>query len=234
MKKILLLLCCALGMTAAQAQRSEALLEKGWRFTKGDCPGAAAPDFDDSGWEEVVVPHDWAIFGPFDRSHDLQTVAVTQDLETQASEKTGRTGGLPYMGVGWYRTIFTVPDGCRATLLFDGAMSEAQVYVNGREVGRWPFGYNSFHFDITSFLRRDGRPEQLAVRLENKPQSSRWYPGAGLYRNVRLITTGEVHVPVWGTLLTTPHVDEQYASVCLKTSIAAGSTPRSWRPTAGP
>ena len=110
-------------------------------------------------------------------------------------------------------------------LAFDGAMSEAKVYVNGKEACFWPFGYNSFYCDVTSFLNHDGKQNLLAVRLENRPQSSRWYPGAGLYRNVRVVTTGQIHVPVWGTQLTTPHVSEDYASVCLRTSVEnAGRT----------
>ena len=201
------------------AQRSETLLEEGWKFTKGDVAGAAGIAFDDSKWESVTVPHDWAIYGPFDRKHDLQEVAVTQNFETEATVKTGRTGGLPYMGVGWYRTTFDTEPGKQVTLLFDGAMSEARVYVNGQEVCFWPFGYNAFHVDVTPYLNKDGKDNTLAVRLENRPQSSRWYPGAGLYRNVRLIQTSPVHVPVWGTHLTTPYVSEAYASVRLSTTI---------------
>jgi len=139
---------------------------------------ASSPGFDDSSWEEVTVPHDWAIYGPFDVSNDLQTVAVTQNFENEASMKTGRTGGLPYVGIGWYRAVFRVPHGRRAVLLFDGAMSEARVYVNGEQVCFWPYGYSSFWCDVTDVLT-DG-DNVLAVRLENLPQSSRWYPGAGL------------------------------------------------------
>ena len=220
MKKLLILFCCALCSLGSMAQRTEILLEEGWKFTKGDVAGAADIAFDDSKWESVTVPHDWAIYGPFDRKHDLQEVAVTQNFETEATVKTGRTGGLPYMGVGWYRTTFDTTPGKQATLLFDGAMSEARVYVNGQEVCFWPFGYNAFHVDVTPYLNKDGKGNTLAVRLENLPQSSRWYPGAGLYRNVRLIETSPVHVPVWGTHLTTPYVSEAYASVRLNTTVA--------------
>lgn len=213
-------LCCLLlAWTMAAQQRTETLLEKNWRFTKGDVADAMKPEFDDTRWEAVSVPHDWAIYGPFDRSNDLQNVAVTQNLETAASVKTGRTGGLPYVGVGWYRTTFDAPAGKQVSLVFDGAMSEARVYVNGQEACFWPCGYNSFHCDVTPYIYKDGRPNVLAVRLENRPQSSRWYPGAGLYRNVRVVATEAVHVPVWGTQLTTPHVAADYASVCLKTTV---------------
>ncbi len=208
-----------LGSTALQAQRSETLLEKNWKFTKGDFPEAVSPSFNDTKWESVTIPHDWAIFGPFDRSNDLQNVAVTQNFEKKASVKTGRTGGLPYVGIGWYRTRFDAPADKQVTLVFDGAMSEAQVYVNGKEACFWPFGYNSFHCDVTALLNTDGRENVLAVRLENRPQSSRWYPGAGLYRNVHLVVTEKISVPVWGTQLTTPHVSTAFASVCLKTTI---------------
>lgn len=221
MKRITTLLLSLAVCLAMHAQRTAHLLEKNWKFTQGDFPEAAQPEFNDSRWESVTVPHDWAIFGPFDREHDLQEVAVTQNFETTASVKTGRTGGLPYVGIGWYRTHFEVnsANNKKVTLIFDGAMSEARVYINGKEACFWPFGYNTFHCDVTELLHKDNQPNLLAVRLENKPQSSRWYPGAGLYRNVHLVVTEKVHVPVWGTQLTTPHVSEQFASVRLQTKI---------------
>ena len=207
------------------AQRSEYLLEKGWKFTKGEVSNAEAPAFNDSKWETVTIPHDWAIFGPFDKNNDLQNVAVTQNFETQASLKTGRTGGLPYVGTGWYRTTFHSTPGKQTTLIFDGAMSEARVFVNGKEACFWPYGYNSFYCDVTGLVNEDGKNNVLAVRLENRPQSSRWYPGAGLYRNVHVVTTEKIHVPVWGTQITTPFVKDEYASVCLHTTILnAGKT----------
>lgn len=207
------------------AQRSEYLLEKGWKFTKGEVSNAEAPAFNDTKWETVTIPHDWAIFGPFDKNNDLQNVAVTQNFETQASLKTGRTGGLPYVGTGWYRTTFHSTPGKQTTLIFDGAMSEARVFVNGKEACFWPCGYNSFYCDVTGLVNEDGKNNVLAVRLENRPQSSRWYPGAGLYRNVHVVTTEKIHVPVWGTQITTPFVKDEYASVCLHTTILnAGKT----------
>lgn len=205
-------------------QRTEFLLEKNWRFSKGDFPQAISDDFNDKNWEEVRIPHDWAIYGPFDRKHDLQEVAIIQNGERVPTVKTGRTGGLPYMGTGWYRTFFDVENFQSekqiVTLKFDGAMSEARVYVNGKEVCFWPYGYNAFHCDVTEVLHVDGKNNLLAVRLENKPESSRWYPGAGLYRNVHVIQTNKAHIPVWGTYITTPFVSEEYASVRLRTEIA--------------
>lgn len=214
--------CLALNL---HAQRSEYLLEKGWKFTKGEVSNAEMPAFNDAKWETVDIPHDWAIFGPFDKNNDLQNVAVTQNFETQASLKTGRTGGLPYVGIGWYRTTFHSTPGKQTTLIIDGAMSEARVFVNGKEACFWPCGYNSFYCDVTSLVNEDGKNNTLAVRLENRPQSSRWYPGAGLYRNVHVVTTEKIHVPVWGTQITTPYVKDEYASVCLRTTILnAGKT----------
>ena len=214
--------CLALNL---HAQRSEYLLEKGWKFTKGEVSNAEMPAFNDAKWETVDIPHDWAIFGPFDKNNDLQNVAVTQNFETQASLKTGRTGGLPYVGIGWYRTTSHSTPGKQTTLIFDGAMSEARVFVNGKEACFWPCGYNSFYCDVTSLVNEDGKNNTLAVRLENRPQSSRWYPGAGLYRNVHVVTTEKIHVPVWGTQITTPYVKDEYASVCLRTTILnAGKT----------
>ena len=225
MKRILSAAFAALIFAAtafgADSPRQEVLLEKGWKFTRDD--GDFAPvAVDDSAWEQVRVPHDWAIYGPFDANNDAQVVAITQNYERRATLKTGRTGGLPYVGVGWYRLEFDAPDfgpGRSAELLFDGAMSQAKVYVNGQFVGEWPYGYNSFHFDITKYLNRDGKRNTLAVRLENLPESSRWYPGAGLFRNVHLIVTDPVHVPVWGTQLICSEISEKSALVDLKVSI---------------
>lgn len=204
------------------AQRSEFLLDKNWKFQEGSTSGAEKVGFNDKKWQTVSIPHDWAIYGPFDRSYDLQDVTITQNGETVSSVKTGRTGGLPYVGTAWYRNTFDIPDfnaNKEVNLLFDGAMSEARVYVNGKEAIFWPNGYNSFYCDVTKFLNPDGKNNTLAVHLENKPESSRWYPGAGLYRNVHVITTNKIHVPIWGTFITTPYVSKEYASVNLKTTI---------------
>ena len=202
--------------------RMERLLEKGWRFTRADDPAYKEVSCPDADWQSVTVPHDWAIYGPFSAQNDKQEVAIAQDGQTEAMEHAGRTGGLPFVGVGWYRIQFEIPEfttGKRATLLFDGAMSHARVYVNGAEVGYWPYGYNSFHFDITRYVRPNQK-NTLAVRLENLPESSRWYPGAGLYRNVHLIVTEAAHIPVWGTQITTPEVSREAAKVRFLTQVA--------------
>ena len=203
MRRFLLLVALMSMSIHSWAGHSETLLRTGWRFTRGDVAGAEQPAFDDSHWETVTVPHDLAITGPFSRDCDLQKVAVTQNGEKVATWKTGRTGGLPYTGIGWYRTTFTAESTGRTTLIFDGAMSEAHIYVNGQEAIFWPYGYNSFYVDVTDKINKDERPNTLAVRLENREQSSRWYCGAGLYRNVRLVATSDIHIAVWGTQVTT-------------------------------
>lgn len=207
MKNILvtgILLATCLPMAA----RTDVQLKNGWQFSK-----------DSVKWESVSIPHDWAIYGPFSRDNDLQKVVIEQNGETEATWKTGRTGGLPYVGKGFYKTTFEVPDtaGNALTLLFDGAMSHAHVYVNGRHVAYWPYGYNSFTADLDGVARPG--VNTLEVSLENLPRSSRWYPGAGLYRNVHLITTDRIHIPVWGVYLTTPYIGKDYAEVKLMTKL---------------
>lgn len=208
-----LLLAVALGATA---QNTEQLLLGGWRFERGAHPGAEAADFNDVKWQRVTIPHDWAISGPFDKEIDKQLVAIEQNGETEATEKTGRSGSLPWIGEGWYRTTITIPEGyCHAELQFDGAMAEPRVYLDGQEVGYWAYGYNTFALDITDQLPRDrsveGRllPGQhtLAVHLQNVEESSRWYPGAGLYRPVRLLLGQDAGVKTWGIFARTTRLD---------------------------
>ncbi len=190
-------------------------------FTRVDSADFSAKDVDVKTWQKVRVPHDWAIYGPFSWDNDRQNVAIVQDGQKEAMEHAGRTGGLPFVGAGWYRTEFVTPDSIsdkRVTLLFDGAMSHAKVYVNGKEAGYWPYGYNSFYFDVTDLLNPTGT-NSLAVRLENQPESSRWYPGAGLYRNVHLIATSTAHIPTWGTYVTTPEINDDFARVEMKTKL---------------
>ena len=209
---------CLLSLLQAQV-RTELLLEKGWKFTREDKVEFKSEGFDDSKWQNVTVPHDWAIYGPFSPHNDRQFVAIEQDGQKEAISHAGRTGGLPFVGPGWYRLDFEVPTfekGKKATLIFDGAMSHARVYINGLEAGYWPYGYNSFYVDATPYLKA-GQQNELAVRLENFEESSRWYPGAGIYRNVHLVVTEGAHVPTWGTQITTPVVKEKFAKVHLET-----------------
>lgn len=193
----------------------------GWRFIKGDPDDAERPDFDDSGWESVRVPHDWAIEGPFDKQNDLQITTVVQDGETKASGHSGRTGGLPHVGKGWYRKSFYVRKsdmGKRFFVEFDGVMCNSRVYLNGKSVGAWPYGYASFCFELTDHLRFDAE-NMLAVSIDVKSDASRWYPGAGIYRNVRLVVVNPIHVAHWGTYITTPDISEAEATVRVRTEI---------------
>ena len=221
MKLILLsvlLLCCML----TKGQRSEFVLENGWKFSKGNFEHAAQLNFDDSKWETVSVPHDWAIHGPFDKEIDKQVVAIAQNNEKQATEKTGRTGALPYIGDGWYRINFHLPElknGSRVLVVFDGAMSDPEVFVNGSKAGEWGYGYAYFNLDITGLVK-SGKDNLLAVHLSPKPLSSRWYPGAGLFRKVRIITEPGNHFQLWGTFVTTPFVTDSLARINIKTKVA--------------
>ena len=206
---------------SVMAQRTERQLEKGWKFTRLDDAQFARADYNDAKWKNVTVPHDWAIYGPFSIDNDKQNTAIAQDGQTQAMEHAGRTGGLPFVGTGWYRLSFEVPefkDNKRCTLVFDGAMSHAQVYINGEKAVYWPYGYNTFYVDATPFLKK-GAKNELAVRLENQKESSRWYPGAGIYRNVHLIVTEDAHVPVWGTQVVTDEIGSDYARISQKTDL---------------
>lgn len=202
--------------TPAFADRQTVTLNDGWQFTKG------RPD-SSTKWQQVRVPHDWAIYGPFDVANDLQKVAVEQNGETEETLKTGRTGGLPFIGKGTYKTSFEVPDTVNRniTLVFDGAMSNAHVKVNGKEVAYWPYGYDSFYADVTDAVKPG--ENEMVVELENFERASRWYPGAGLYRNVHVVNTDRVHIPVWGTYVTTPDVTREEASVKLEMEIAGTS-----------
>ena len=193
---------------ASASGRSVTTLNEGWLFAG-----------EGKDWQQVRVPHDWAIYGPFDRSNDLQVVAVEQNGEKEETVKTGRTGGLPFIGKGRYKIDFELADtaGRATAIVFDGAMSNARVTLNGKYIGEWPYGYNSFVVDATG-VAVPGH-NTLEVELENKERASRWYPGAGLYRNVHLVSTSKVHIPVWGTYVTTPKVSDEYASVRLQMKI---------------
>ncbi len=231
-KVLLLLVVASCAINLAAQHRQHYLLEKNWKFIRTDESTQQNADYNDSHWQPVRVPHDWAIYGPFSPHNDKQNVAILQDGQTEASEHAGRTGGLPFVGVGWYRNTGNLPAyeaGKRVTVIFDGAMANSQVFVNGRKVGVWPYGYNSFHFDVTDFLNKDTTPNVLAVRLENRPEQSRWYPGAGLYRNVQVVITNKVHIPVWGTYLTTPVVKPGFAKVNIKTKIAGQQKSSSYK-----
>ncbi|MBQ0119882.1 MAG: DUF4982 domain-containing protein [Bacteroidales bacterium] len=215
------LMLAAFVCATMNAQSTEQLLLSGWRFEKGAHAGAESTTYNDTKWQQVTIPHDWAISGPFDKEIDKQVVAIVQNGEKEATEKTGRSGSLPWIGEGWYRTTITIPEGySHAELVFDGAMAEPRVYIDGKEVGYWAFGYNTFKLDISDALPRDRSVEgklipgehTLAVHLQNVEESSRWYPGAGLYRPVRLVLGQAVGLETWGTFARTTRLDEVNAN----------------------
>ena len=198
-----------------------------WQFTPEQQPHQLpAPDAES--WQSVTIPHDWAITTDFDRNNDLQIVAVVQNGEQTATAKTGRSGGLNWMGAAWYKcqldpALISDKELCYS-LYFDGAMSHAEVFVNGQKQGSWEYGYNAFEVDITSAIRQwqntNNDAPEVQVRLENFPESSRWYPGAGLYRKVSLRTYNKTHIPLWGVNIRTPKVDRQQATVTCDISVA--------------
>jgi beta-galactosidase len=161
------------------------------------------PEFDDRSWRTLDLPHDFAIEGPF------------------TTQGGGGMGRLPSAGVVWYRKHLDIPAGDAGKSVFldiDGAMSYSLVWCNGQFVGGWPYGYASFRLNLTSCIK-PGQPNVLAIRLDNPPNSSRWYPGGGLYRNVWLVTASPVHVSQWGTTVTTPEISPLQARVNLAVTI---------------
>ena len=204
-----------------QAQTRKVItLKENWKFQKGTIENAQNITFDDAKWQKVSVPHDWAIYGPFDKEIDKQNVAISQNGENIPTEKTGRTGSLPHIGTAWYRNKFNlsaVETSKKIMLLFEGAMSEPEVFINGKKVGEWKYGYSYFYFDISENIIKG--KNTIAVKLTNKEFASRWYPGAGLYRNVRLIIKNQESIAQWGTFITTPFVTDSLAKINIKTSI---------------
>lgn len=176
---------------------------KSWLFFNDKAEGAEKVQFDDSSWRKLDLPHDWAIEGPFD------------------SKYNARCGGLPFHGIGWYRKHFLIPESAKGKVVrieFEGAMYDAYVWVNGKLVGNHPYGYIGFEFDISQYLNY-GQDNIIAVRLTPQDLSSRWYPGAGIYRNTWLKIDEAVHVAHWGTYITTPTVTDQKATVQNETTI---------------
>ena len=201
MKTSLLTLLLMAATTVSAQQRHETTLSEGWDFSQ-----------DKTSWQNVSIPHDWAIAGPFDKKWDLQKVAIEQNGETEATEKSGRSGALPWIGEGFYRRTIQIPEGCaHAELVFDGAMAEPTIYLNGEKAGYWAYGYNAFRIDITPFMKVG--ENQLEVHLKNVEESSRWYPGAGIYRPVKLITTGESYIDPWKTFIYTTQLSAVQATV---------------------
>ena len=199
----------ALAFTAiANAQQRQMLtLTEGWQFSR-----------DNASWKSVNIPHDWAIAGPFDKKWDLQYVAIEQNGEKEKSEKSGRSGALPWIGEGHYRTSVTLPQGyTNATLMVDGAMSNAHVKVNGKELAYWPYGYNAFNVNIP--LTPEISTLNIEIDLNNVEESSRWYPGGGLYRPVRLLLNGDTRFEPWQTYIRTIDATEKQATLEVKAKV---------------
>jgi len=206
MKHILLLAGAAAALSfAVRAEALDIPLET-WEFRR---PGET--------WRALSVPHDWAIAGPFDRKHDLQVTAIVQDGEKRAEEKTGRTGALPWIGTGEYRRRIVLPaDAKWASLVFDGAMSEPKVFFDGRPVGEWKNGYNAFEVELPP----EPGDHEIRVTLENRPRSSRWYPGAGLFRPVRLRAGAAAGIRTWGVSLYSPDLETVRVAVECRGAVA--------------
>jgi beta-galactosidase len=203
----------ALPAAETSASRTENF-NRDWKFALGKQEGAEKPDFNDSAWATVRLPHDWAIAGPYDPQGDPHT------------------GKLPWRGEGWYRKSFTLPAadaGKRVYLDFDGVMAMPTVYVNGRKAGDWDYGYTSFRVDATDFVRF-GEPNLVAVRVDTRTHTSRWYPGAGIYRKVQLSVDHPVHLAHWGTVITTPTVTDTTAQVRVCTTVEnrGANTAETW------
>lgn len=193
----------AMAPKATGAQRSETDFNRDWKFTKAAQTEAVRDlSYDDSSWESVRLPHDWAISGPFDES------------------APGSTGKLPWKGVGWYRKTFTVEADAnrRVYFDFDGVMAFPEVYINGKLAGKWDYGYMSFRVDATPHIRF-GKENVVAVEVDTRRHGSRWYPGAGIYRKVRMVVTSPLHIAHWGTFVTTPSVSDGRATIRVRTTI---------------
>ena len=188
--------------TVAGAQpRQEITLTDDWQFSR-----------DKQQWQTVSVPHDWAIGGPFDKKWDLQSVAIVQNGETTPTEKSGRSGALPWIGEGHYRRTVTIPAGTEhAELLFDGAMAEPTVWLNGHKAGYWAYGYNTFRVDLTPYMKAGDN--LLEVDLKNVEESSRWYPGAGIYRPVTLIMSRQERLDDWSIFVRTTDITNGKATI---------------------
>ena len=206
-KLTLLTLALATSALAASAQRNTINL-KTWQFSR-----------DSVNYKPVTIPHDWAINGPFDKKWDLQFVAIEQNGETEKTEKSGRSGALPWIGRGFYKTTIDLKKLPKTAVLeFDGAMADPHVYINGRLAGHWAYGYNAFRVDAAPYLKK-GKNE-ISVSLNNREESSRWYPGGGLYRPVQFVTNADAAtINPWGCYFRTESIGNGKAEVSICTNI---------------
>src|SRR6185436_7749381 len=181
-----------------------------WRFRLGDFAGAQDAGFDDSQWRQLDLPHDWSIEGNFSEQNPA-----------------GTGGGALPGGVGWDRKTFAVPTTAKGKLIFvefDGVYRNSEVWINGHYLGKRPYRYSGFEYELTPYLVYGARRNVIAVKVDNSQQpNSRWYSGSGIYRNVWLTTLDPVHVEHWGTYVTTPEVSEQSATISIKTKVSNGS-----------
>lgn len=178
-------------------------LNKGWKFSKGNFENAQGIGFNDQTWESVNIPHDWAISGPFNE------------------KENGSTGKLPWRGEGWYRNTFIVnaaDKGKIVYLKFDGIMSSPVIYINGKQAGKWDYGYSTFYLNITEHVNFE-KPNTIAIKVDTRNHDSRWYPGAGIYRKIEMMVTNKVHEEIWGTYITTPVVNNKFAEMRILSSI---------------
>src|SRR5438876_5971314 len=201
--RVTLLLVLTLTNPSA-AQRQRLSMDPAWRFALGDHQGAEAPAFDDARWRRLDLPHDWSIEGTPNRD----------------APGGGRIGYFP-AGIGWYRKAFRLPAGTRgreAWLEFDGVYMNSDVWINGFRLGKRPYGFISFAYDITKHVVPG--VNVIAVRVDNSLQpNSRWYTGSGIYRHVWLTLADPLHVGHWGTFITTPRADSAGAEVVVKTRV---------------
>ena len=206
-KLTLLSVALAANALSASAQRTTLNL-KTWQFSR-----------DSINYSPVTVPHDWAINGPFDKKWDLQNVAIVQNGETEKTEKSGRSGALPWIGRGFYKTTVDLKKLPKTAVLeFDGAMSDPHVYINGKLAGHWAYGYNAFRVDAAPYLKK-GKNE-ISVSLDNREESSRWYPGGGLYRPVQLVTNADAAtINQWGCYFRTESIADGKAEISICTNI---------------
>lgn len=206
-KLTLLTLALATSALTASAQRNTINL-KTWQFSR-----------DSINYKPVSIPHDWAINGPFDKKWDLQFVAIEQNGETEKTEKSGRSGALPWIGRGFYKTTIDLKKLPKTAVLeFDGAMADPHVYINGKLAGHWAYGYNAFRVDAAPYLKK-GKNE-ISVSLNNREESSRWYPGGGLYRPVQLVTNADAAtINPWGCYFRTESIGNGKAEVSICTNI---------------
>ena len=206
-KLTLLTLALATSALTASAQRNTINL-KTWQFSR-----------DSVNYKPVSIPHDWAINGPFDKKWDLQFVAIEQNGETEKTEKSGRSGALPWIGRGFYKTTVDLKKLPKTAVLeFDGAMADPHVYINGKLAGHWVYGYNAFRVDAAPYLKK-GKNE-ISVSLNNREESSRWYPGGGLYRPVQFVTNADAAtINPWGCYFRTESIGNGKAEVSICTNI---------------